>query len=398
MASSPFGLVTNLAVNPDLTPAQRDDALDLVQQTGAGCIREEIRWVDVQTVPGEFHWEKFDAVINGAVGRGIEVLGLLAYNNVFITSSGKRSCDPPDVGPWQAYVTAVVDRYKDRIHAWEAWNEPDVMQPDGPGGPPTHFWLGTVPQYVDLLTRTHDIIKNLDNGATVLSGGCSNMNLDFFTQMLQQGGANAADVFALHPYVDTASLNGGAFQDTVLQQMQAIQSDFRKPIWFTEFGWSTAPTDRGFACVGTEHAQANFIVRQYVELLHATGLNVERAFLYTLRNGGTDGTASEDNYGLTRSDLSQKEAFAAYRQLTARLVSVTPQGRIATGAGTAYRFDRFGTTVDVLWGAGLARLPTTASVAFAFDALGHALPADVSGGQIHVTLVGDPVYVEHQQQ
>lgn len=394
VVASPFGLATNLAVNLALTPAQRNDALDLTREAGAGWIREEIRWDVVQPGAGPFQWEAIDTVVDAATNKGLQILGILNYNNSAITH--QHSTDPPLPEPWKTYVSAVITRYKDRIHHWEVWNEPDVTRADGT------FWLGTVQDYVDLLKATFGIIKNLDGAATVLNGRCSNMNLVFFNDMLLHGAGDFADVFALHPYVAAANLDGGPFQSDVLARIKAIQAKFNnKPVWFTEFGWTTAQIDLSdsgrFACVGSDQKQANYLVRQYVQLLHTPGLNVERAFLYALRNGGTDPNVPEHNYGLVQADLTPKPAaYFAYQQMTARLTGAVPETTFDSGAGTAYRFQRVGTTVDVLWGGGLAHLPTTVAAAHAFNMTGDPLPVAIVGGQIQVDVAADPIYVEHQ--
>jgi hypothetical protein len=68
---------------------------------------------------------------------------------------------------------------------------------------------------------------------------------------------------------------------------------------------------------------------------------------------------------------------------------------VDSGVGIAYRFNRNGVIVDVVWGGGRTNLPTAATKAQAFDMAGNTLPTDVSGGQIHVDIGGDPVFVEH---
>jgi hypothetical protein len=73
----------------------------------------------------------------------------------------------------------------------------------------------------------------------------------------------------------------------------------------------------------------------------------------------------------------------------------TPQDSFDSGAGIAYRFNRNGTVVDVVWGGGRTNLPTSAQQAQAFEMSGAPLPVEVSGGQIHVAIGGDPVFVEH---
>ena len=77
------------------------------------------------------------------------------------------------------------------------------------------------------------------------------------------------------------------------------------------------------------------------------------------------------------------------------LNGAAPRGMVDSGAGMAYRFVRNGTVVDVVWGGGRTSLPTASGQVQAFDLGGGALPVEVSDGQIHVTVGGDPVFIEH---
>ena len=148
--------------------------------------------------------------------------------------------------------------------------------------------------------------------------------------------------------------------------------------------------------VGSEQAQASYMVRQYVESLDYPGLDVRHIFWYDFHDDGTDPGNVENNYGLIRNDwATPKFSYLAYRQMAAHLSGATPQGTVDSGAGTAYRFVRDGTVVDVVWGGGHASLPTASAQAQAFDMSGNPLPVEVSGGQIHLNIGGDPVFVEH---
>jgi len=148
--------------------------------------------------------------------------------------------------------------------------------------------------------------------------------------------------------------------------------------------------------VGSEQAQASYMIRQYVMSLAYPGLDVQHIFWYNFRDDGTDPGNAENNYGLIKNDWrTPKFSYIAYQQMTLRLAGETPQDTLDSGAGTAYRFNRKGTIVDVVWGGGRANLPTNAQHAQAYDMSGNPLPTEVNGGQIHVSVGTDPVFVEH---
>jgi hypothetical protein len=138
------------------------------------------------------------------------------------------------------------------------------------------------------------------------------------------------------------------------------------------------------------------MIRQYVMSLAYPGLDVQHIFWYDFRDDGTDPNNVENNYGLVKNDWkTPKFSYTAYQQMTLRLGGATPQDSFNSGAGIAYRFDRNGTVVDVVWGGGRTNLPTSVQHAQAYDMGGNQLPTEVSGGQVHVSIGADPVFVEH---
>ena len=384
-AGSKFGLVTHIATRFGIY-GQQNGPMDVATGTGAGWIREEIRWDWVEHPLGNWDWGFTDEMVQDARGRGLEILGLLGYNNSAQTA-GTVNFTVPDIGLWKSYVAQVVGRYKGQIRVWEVWNEPDVP----------YFWKGTVADYVNLLRETYTTIKAIDPTATVLNGAMSNLDMNWLNDFLNQGGAQYVDALAFHPYALRSSLDNGDYAKLDLPRFRDIQQRTGKPWWFTEIGWSsaTAGADYGGG-VGSEQAQARYMVRQYVQSLNFPGLDVQRIFWYNFRDDGTDPNNAENNYGLIKNDWrTPKFSYTAYQQLVAHLTGATPLGTVDSGAGIAYRFNRNGTIVDVVWGDGRTALPTTASAATAFDMAGNPLPAEVSDGQIRVTIGGDPVYIEH---
>jgi len=383
--SSRFGVVTHIATRYGIY-GQQNSPMDMASGTGAGWIREEIRWDWVEHPLGKWDWGFTDEMVQDARGRNLEILGVLGYNNSAQTA-GTVNFSMPDIGLWKNYVAGVVTHYKGQIHAWEVWNEPDVP----------YFWSGSVADYVTLLRETYTTIKAIDPTATVMNGACSNLDLNWFNDFLNRGGATYTDVLAFHPYAMRSSIDNGDYQKLDLAHLKDIQTRIGKPWWFTEIGWSSAASGADYGGgVGTEQTQAGYMIRQYVLSLDYQGLDVQHIFWYNFHDDGTDTGNVENNYGLVHNDWkTPKFAYTAYQTMTTHLAGAVAQGSVDSGAGIAYRFNRGGVIVDVVWGSGRTNLPTAAQQAQAFDLSGAPLPTDVSGGQIHVALTDDPVFIEH---
>jgi hypothetical protein len=82
------------------------------------------------------------------------------------------------------------------------------------------------------------------------------------------------------------------------------------PVWVTEWGYAANQEDNSNA---GERRQAILAMRECLTLW-ALGLPV--GVWYDLRNDGTDPMDKEDNFGLLRSDNSDKPAMKALRVLT----------------------------------------------------------------------------------
>jgi hypothetical protein len=382
---SRFGVVTHIATRFGIY-GQENGPMDIVAGTGAGWIREEIRWDWIEHPLGNWDWGFTDEMVRDARSHGLHVLGLLGYNNAAQTA-GTVDYGMPDINAWKDFVAHVIDHYRGQIEAWEVWNEPDVP----------YFWQGSVADYINLLHETYTTIKSGDPAATVMNGACSNLDLNWFTDFINQGGTQYADVLAFHPYALRSSLDNGNYWKIDLAHFKQIEDRIGKPWWFTEIGWSSSPSGPDYGGgVGSEQAQASYMVRQYVQSLAYPGLDVEHIFWYNFHDDGTDPNDPENNYGLIDNDWrTPKLDYIAYQQMTTHLGGATAQGMLNSGAGTAYRFNRNGTTIDVVWGGGQVSLPTTAQHPQAYDLAGNALPTTVSGGQVHATIGADPVFIEH---
>lgn len=384
--SSKFGLVTHIATRYGQY-GQQGGPIDMAAGTGTGWVREEVRWDWIEHPLGTNDWGFTDEMVTKSRGRGLEILGVLGYNNA-AQKAGVVDYNMPDIATWKRYVATAVGHYKGQIHTWEVWNEPDVP----------YFWKGSVADYINLLRETYATIKAVDPTAIVMNGACSDLSMNWFNDFVNQGGTQYTDVLAFHPYPKISSIDNGAYENTDLAHLRDIGIKVGKPWWFTEIGWSSAPktADYDNTGVGGDQAQASYMVRQYTETLSFNGLNVDHIFWYNFHNDGTDPNNAENNYGLVQNDwVTPKYAYSAYQQMTIHLAGATPLGRIDAGAGPAYRFNRNGIVVDVVWGNGHATLPTTASTAQAYDLTGAKLSTTLANGQIGVELNGAPIYVEH---
>lgn len=410
-----FGLETNIGTRFGRL-GQMQQPMDLAQRTNAGLILEQMKWEFVeQPVCGQYRWDFYDELVTQARAHGLEIMAQIGYNNI-ACQLGQEDRGVPDFGRWKNFVTALVTRYKGDVHKWEIWNEPDNPE----------FWKGTPQQFVALVQLTYQTIKAIDPTAQVSAGACSQLDLVICDQLIAAGILNFSDSFGFHPYIGKDNFDNGLFKKIDLPHLRDRQrANGNKPIRLTESGWSSANPGAAGNAVGS--LQGRYMVEQIVTMLGFTDLNIDQVIWYDFRDDGApgsdapvrvlevgapgtqpprilatdgDGPETENHFGLVQNDWqTPKPSFTAFQQMSAHLAGGLAQGLVDRGdGGTAYRFNRNGTMVDVVWGGGRTSLATDAREAQAYDLSGNPLPTDMSDGKIHVDIGDDPVYIEHSKK
>jgi hypothetical protein len=383
---SPFGIVAALAnrVRSDEIPV----AVQLMREAGVQWQREEFFWHEIQFEPGgAYRWGgnaegfyNYDLAVNAQVNAGISLLGLLDYNPAWM--KGKNPHPDEWINDWGAFVYNTVARYgRDRgqIKYWELWNEPNLAKSGYESG------LYTIADFVRILEVGRAAALAADPEATIVLGGLASIwseppspfhydYFDYLDQVAQLGGWQYVDVIAIHPYRPDAPEGDAWRRDQSLtfhEELTRLDGLLRaygpKPVWLTEFGWSTNTVWPGV----DEDTQAFFLIRSYI--LAIAHPSIEKIFWYDFRNDTRPGAPYEQpvyedrevefHYGLlrrsfpldpNRGDL-RKPAFLAFRTMTQMLGGLTLREAVLTGQNPDwrgvhwYRFAGVGRRVDVLW-------------------------------------------------
>jgi hypothetical protein len=269
-------------------------------------VRVGLYWQEVAPLAGQYTFGAYDAVLAQARTSGLNVLAILAYAAQWCTTAptdpswNPTHYPPLDLSMWCGYVAAVVGRYKDQIHHWEVWNEPDLAQ----------FWCGTPAEYARLLAETYRTIKHIDPTANVLLGGLAFLEQAgqpasaFLSQILadtQHPAAANFDIAAVHFY---GTPDQAAARLSELNWTLAQAGVTGRPVWVTEAG---LPTDPALSSGGTE-GQAEWLSDTLPALITA-GAN--RVFWFQLYDTPCD----TRGFGLLDSTLSPRPAFAALAAL-----------------------------------------------------------------------------------
>ena len=281
----------------------------------ASWVRIEFRWNEAEPSKGSYDpkvMARYDQAIATARAAGAKVLVFVNGAPRWASGSSTMMTKPLNPADYANFMRYVASRYAGQVSAWEVWNEENTSR----------FWsTGPSPaSYVPLLQAAYPAVKQADPSALVVFGGVSQNDYAFIEGAYAAGAKGYFDVMAVHPYPGAdppehvwwweGRIGPSAFTgfEEVRKSMLARGDD--KPIWLTEFGWSTTTT----ASWGvTEAQQADYLTRAYRVLERYP--YVEQAYWYNLRNNfwRNDIDSWEHQLGLMRTDFTHKPSYDAFK-------------------------------------------------------------------------------------
>jgi hypothetical protein len=350
------GINSTMTTINTIDRAKAENQARLMENAFIRMARESFDWNRVETRKGWYEWAKFDQAVEVAAAHQVSLVGDLGYSALWASSAPSGASNPGFYPPkstadYAAYARAVVHRYKDRVHTWEIWNEENSAT----------FWKSGVSAsgYAAFLQAAYAAIKAEDPTATVLLGGTVGFDRSFMDGLVAAGAWSSFDALAIHTYV--AGQPETSMIVSWLDNARAyVAAKGAKPIWITEFGWSTySGSGSGYIGVSETH-QAEYTARAY---LHAAKVGVRGVFAFNLIEQGTSTTSKLDNYGLVETGGRQKPAYAALRRVAEALDGATSAGEADPNAATRTTVSSMDTTsgwtVAALGGGSASRASTT---------------------------------------
>ena len=274
------GLVIALAAT-SLTLARRDDLPDgpaprrasllvgmntVVAQAwpdaGIGALRlwdSGTAWPQLEPTRGHYDWSTLDVDVSAAARHGVPVLLTLGQSPSWASArpddpspygTSTSPAEPADPGTWTAYVTALAQRYRGRIEAYEVWNEPNLPL----------FYTGTPETMAALAQAAAAAVHAADPGALVVSPGLA---------WTSRGG----------PAWFARFVAAGGLADVAREVRTAAGA--QRPLWNTETGWGhTSPGDPAPWTIDAADAPG-LLARSYLAVASA---GVERLYWYGWTN------------------------------------------------------------------------------------------------------------------
>jgi hypothetical protein len=310
-----------------------------VQDSGFGWVRLQVAWSQFEPEPDGWDPAPVDAVVDAYSAAGINIL-------IVVVKAPQWAIDPAsrqmltDWAEFEQLMRFLSDRYKGRVQAWEIWNEQNLASEVG----------GTVrpKDYLELLKAGSTGVRDGDPDALVLFGGLTPNGLNdpfvayddvqylqliyglndgeisqyFDILALQLNGThNAPDWMFPESPGDEAGYNDHPSyyfrRGAQLRQVMLDHGDDAKPVWITNFGWTTANTAPGYeyGVNNTDEEVAQYLTRAF-EIATAEWDFVTGAFVWNL-NWSTldDPDEAFTPWSAMNSDWSPRPAFDAMKAL-----------------------------------------------------------------------------------
>jgi len=302
------------------------------RDAGAGWLREEVRWNEVEPRRGDRRWQRTDEVVANAARNGLRVLPLL-YGTPRWAGPAKSTI-PRSANRFGAFTGRAVARYGPGGAFWRA--HPDL----DPRLAPVWFEIWNEPYYPQFANSAVDPGRYARLVRTAaLAGRRANPRARFLMAgeigYADPGGVGRPwlralfaavpdlgryfDALAVHPYTEEAPGATPPTTRTGFRRINALRDQVRtftgqrKPLWITEIGWSTCTLRP--RCV-TEAEQATR-VNDLFRLVGAGGRrSVDAVFLYHLNDLGGSERDPQQRFGLVATDGRRKPSWQALRRIT----------------------------------------------------------------------------------
>jgi polysaccharide biosynthesis protein PslG len=313
------GLQTDLTWST--STADQDRTAQMLAPTGVQWLRLDISWRQMEAQRGTYDPATLamtDRAMAIAENLGARVVMSVSETPSWASGSTELNAQPRHLSDFTHFMHDMAARYAGRVAAWEIWNEPNLAR----------FWYPApnAGQYAALLHAGASGVRAGDPGAKVMFAGLAFNDYAYLEQVYAAAPdiGKSFDIMATHPYTDNGQspdvvnrgpdgrmTKGSFLAFSEVHDVMLAHGDNR-PIWFTEFGWSTNSAGGSLGGV-TEDVQAQYLARAFQIL--ETVPYVPVAIVYELRNNYWAGDANdwEDQLGLLRTDFSPKPAYTVFK-------------------------------------------------------------------------------------
>lgn len=262
-----------------------DKTIEMIKGAGFDWVRFPILWDEIERAKDEWHPLPLDRIVDQLHSQGIKILAT-------VSKPPEWALDPTgesylkNYADWEGFTHFLAERYKGKIQAYEIWNEQNLAS--------TFGGRVSLDDYCRLLEGGYNGIKKADPDALVVFGGLTPTgvndptiaendlnylqdfyyyNRGYYTQFFDVLGvhSNATNHPPHKMYPDDPGTGAWAddpsFYFRRAEQLRMVMDEHGddRPVWITEFGWTTANLAEGYEYGAdvSEQDQADYLVEAF---------------------------------------------------------------------------------------------------------------------------------------
>ncbi len=304
-------------------------ALQWAKDVGAGDVRDEISWSEVESSPGRYVFTSPRAsYIDAVASSGVKLTLLLQGGNPNY-DGGNTPYSDAGRAAFAKFAVAVLDRFPSvkTIEIGNEYNGDDFVT-----GPVRNAAYGDRQNYYALMLKAvHDAVKAAHGDVKILGGAAHSIPVGYYKVLFDKGALDNMDGIVIHPYTTDPE----QFSRQI-QILKAAMGSKQRPIYVTEYARE----------LDSESDTADYLVKMTAAMA-ASG--VAGADWYALRQEGTADALWYKKVALTTFAGALTKPGQAFRLMAKQVLNQGAAKQIAIDDFTyAYAF---GDKVMVLWGA-----------------------------------------------
>ena len=317
----------------------RDFIVSKTLDAGFNWLKQQVEWSQTEPIEkGGYDWRELDKVVAAVSSAGLNLMLSVVRAPGWALGDGAHG-PPADPQDFEDFMQVISTRYRGAVQAYELWNEANLSREWGYG-------RVNAGEFVELLLAGRRGVKAGDPAAVTVGGALTPAgdvdipdqqvqavdDVSFLRRMYEYNDGivrDGFDAWGIHPggfnnapRQEIGSPRGGgwnghaSFYFQRFTQHRAVMEEFgdgAKPIWITEFGWSTANQDPsyGYGVDNSEADQAEFLV-DAIRLVREQYDYITHAFVWNLNFQSIVGPEDEKfPFGVLRADGTPRPSYEA---------------------------------------------------------------------------------------
>lgn len=264
------GFGVEMSAMPSLNPENIEEVLLKIKESGAGYIRQEINWSQIEASPDVYDWSAvvpLDLLFATAGTYKLKVVAVLTGGPTYLAAAGEPVEQKSLRERWVKFVQAAADHFGEYIDIWEissninsAYALTSFLSPLTPD----QHYAPDPALYARLLRSAARIIRDVDPNDQVWLGtlagfsapDCAMNPLTFILEVNAAKGWNSFDAIMYQPnqgssapeFPASGGINSGCASNlmtspsSITDELRAVQELARqlggKPVFVSGLGWS----------------------------------------------------------------------------------------------------------------------------------------------------------------